>query len=154
MATHIINEYTDGRQIPFKEFTIVFPADTVNFKNLYEGAIITITPITKTDDNGMPFTVAYRIDANASAWENNFEELLPVLQLINKTVPSRIDFVLKGETAQIDINVLDAINVDSWGCYAVVNGDGDFPSLNIIMTGLFSPDLIDMSTNKLFNQNW
>lgn len=154
MATYSINEYTDGKMLPFTEFKITFPSDTVEFVHLVEGASVSLVPVTRPDDRGMPIVVAYKLEASASVWESNYEELLPELRLINKSVPTRILFRLKGASAQLDIQVVDTILEASWGCYAEIVGGAEFPTLTIKMSGLFSVDAIDMTTNPLFNQYW
>lgn len=119
-----------------------------------EGAAVYVRPITRIDEFGQPFPVAYKIEASADILEKDYEDMSTQIQLINKSTPTRIDFVLKGDTSQLDIQVKDSINAANWGCYAEIVAEGDFPKMRITMTGLFSPDVIDMTTNKLFKQNW
>jgi hypothetical protein len=124
-----------------------------------EGASVTLKPVTQIDDHGMPIVVAYKIEATAVIYENNYEELLPALRLINKSVPNRVTLLLKGgssqpNASQIDIQAVDTITEKAWGCYAELEANSEHPNLTIKIFGLFSTDLIDMTTNPLFNQYW
>jgi hypothetical protein len=164
MATYLHNDMTDARIIPLSGIKLYVhdgvTEHTIEYKNLLDGAKAAFTPVADSDDEGMNVTQAYKLDVTASIYENNVQDMLPELRLLSRNKVTKIILtctptISQSGGGQLEIQVRDSISVNSMRCSWNLNIASETDqTLDLAITGLFSTDVMDMTTNPLFKQSW
>lgn len=166
MSTYTHNDITVSRVIPFTKMKLYIhdgtTEHTLEFYNLMDGANLAFTPVIDTDDEGLDVPQAYKLEVSASVYENNLETLLPELKLMSLYKVSKIILTCapRADVTQpgggtLELQVRDSITVNSMRCTWAFNAASEVnQTLDISIKGLFSADVLNMTTNPIFNQSW
>lgn len=164
MATYTHNDITDSRVIPFTGILLYVhdgsTEHTIEYNNLLDGATAKFSPVLDTDDEGLEYVQAYKLEVTASIYENNLQDMLPELKLLRTYKVTKIILTCEPTVTQsgggtLDIQVRDTITVNAMRCNWSFQAASEVnQSLDLSIIGLFGADVLDMTTNPIFKQSW
>lgn len=118
-----------------------------------------ITPVLRPNDEGGQTTVALIFEGSFIVIMNNYETMLPDLKILATTPPVDFDLSLNALSqqpngARLWVSVDSNIKAKSWHSNWEIVQNGISPRLKINVKGIFSLDVLNDATNKLFTQSW
>lgn len=153
MTWTTFNNYTDSKKLPINTLDIDFGTNQYTFYKNIDVSKASFRCLLDDNDRGSKDIVGYEIYIECVPLQNKMENFIALLQDARDYDPVSVTLSMTekdGILPKVTVNADDSnIEIADWSCWWEGDANTD-TELKLIVQGIFSVDLLDATSPKLF----